>query len=291
MTLLALLVVGALLGTVIGMLGGGGGVLAVPLLVAIGEPVLSASTMSLVVVGTGAAAALVPHHRARRVDWRIGLAFGALGSVGAVVGARLSSVLPPNLLLLGFSVLVLLGAFAMLRSGRAARRLEPALGDPVPETHQARPPVDDETSMQRRELVAGLAGVDGSASVPAGPPLRIDARVIGLASGVGLIPGLFGVGAGFVVVPALVTALRVPVKRATATALVVIVINSLVALAARHEQLRDVGAALQLAAVTAVFAVVGALLSRRVPSWVLSTAFGSLLLLVAVYTVVRALTL
>ena len=110
MSLLALLLVGAVLGTVIGMLGGGGGVLAVPMLVAIGEPVLSASTMSLVVVGTGAAAALVPHQRAHRVDWRIGLLFGALGSVGAVVGARLSSALPADLLLLGFGILVLLGA-------------------------------------------------------------------------------------------------------------------------------------------------------------------------------------
>ena len=74
-----LLVVGAVLGLVIGMLGGGGGILAVPILVAIGQPVLEASTMSLVVVGTGAAAALVPHHRARRVDWPVGLPSGRWG--------------------------------------------------------------------------------------------------------------------------------------------------------------------------------------------------------------------
>ena len=91
--------------------------------------------------------------------------------------------------------------------------------------------------------------------------------------------------------PALVAALRVPVKRATATALVVIVVNSAVALVARHEHLVDLTTAVELAAITAVFAVVGALLSRRVPAWVLSSAFGVLLVLVAVYTVVRALTL
>ena len=44
------------------------------------EPVLVASTMSLVVVATGAAAALVPHARAGRVDWRVGLTFGGLGA-------------------------------------------------------------------------------------------------------------------------------------------------------------------------------------------------------------------
>ncbi|HEY5457206.1 MAG TPA: hypothetical protein VIJ96_17230 [Acidothermaceae bacterium] len=56
---LVLIAVGAALGLVLGMLGGGGGISAVPALVALGEPVLVASTMSLVIVGTGAAAALV----------------------------------------------------------------------------------------------------------------------------------------------------------------------------------------------------------------------------------------
>lgn len=285
MSLLALLLVGAVLGTVIGMLGGGGGVLAVPMLVAIGEPVLSASTMSLVVVGTGAAAALVPHQRAHRVDWRVGLVFGALGSVGAVVGARLSGALPPDLLLLGFGVLVLLGAIAMLRAARRARAVDAlrrVAATTSPGADQEPPADPDAAPAVADELAAG--------AVPTSP-MRIGPKVVLLATGVGLVTGLFGVGAGFVVVPALVAALHVPVKRATATALVVIVVNSAVALVARHEHLVDLTTAVELAAITAVFAVVGALLSRRVPAWVLSSAFGVLLVLVAVYTVVRALTL
>ena len=119
---LTVLGVGALLGLVLGLLGGGGGILAVPLLVALGEPVLVASTMSLVIVGTGAGAALVPHHRARRVDWRVGLTFGALGSVGAVVGARLAQRAGPVVLLSGLTVMLVLGAVAMLRAAAAARR-------------------------------------------------------------------------------------------------------------------------------------------------------------------------
>jgi hypothetical protein len=281
-SVVALLLAGAVLGTVIGMLGGGGGVLAVPLLVALGEPVLSASTISLVVVGTGAAAALVPHSRARRVDWRIGLVFGALGSVGAVVGARLSTVVPADALLLGFAILVLLGAGTMLRAGRTARLLHGL---------RAEAGLLDEDLLDRQNPVAGLPPRDEAADVRTSAAPMIGVRVVLLASGVGLVTGLFGVGAGFVVVPALVAALHVPIKRATATALVVIVMNSAVALVAKHDQLRDVGDALRLAAVTAVFAVVGAVLSRRVPAWVLSSAFGSLMVLVAVYTVARALTL
>ncbi len=60
---------------------------------------------------------------------------------------------------------------------------------------------------------------------------------------------------------------------------------------AKHDHLTDLPSAVELAAITAAFAVVGAVLSRRVPAWVLSSAFGSLLVLVAVYTLARALTL
>jgi len=195
-SLLALLLVGAVLGTVIGMLGGGGGVLAVPMLVAIGEPVLSASTMSLVDVGTGAAAALVPHQRAHRVDWRVGLVFGALGSVGAVVGARLSGALPPDLLLLGFGVLVLLGAIAMLRAARRARAVDAlrrVAATTSPGADQEPPADPDAAPAVADELAAG--------AVPTSP-MRIGPKVVLLATGVGLVTGLFGVGAGFVVVPA-----------------------------------------------------------------------------------------
>ena len=113
-------------------------------------------------------------------------------------------------------------------------------------------------------------------------------RVLTLATGVGLVTGFFGVGAGFVVVPALVSAMRVPIKRATATALVVIVINSATALVVRHGNLGPPSQTAALAAATAVFAVVGALLSHRLPGWLLSAAFGALMVVVAVFTVTRA---
>ena len=113
-------------------------------------------------------------------------------------------------------------------------------------------------------------------------------RVILLASAVGVVTGFLGVGAGFVVVPALVAAMKVPVRRAAATALVVIVINSLAALVARHDAMGPWDLTLALAAVTAVFGALGAALSHRVPAWVLSGSFGALMLAVAGYTVVTA---
>ena len=271
---LVLIAVGAALGLVLGMLGGGGGILAVPALVAMGEPVLVASTMSLVIVGTGAAAALVPHHRAGRIDWNVGLIFGALGSLGAVLGARAAQAASAAVLLGGLSVMLLVGAYAMLRAARTARR---AVNAPQP-------------------AVLVMAGGAAAPSLTLGGATPSETtqdqtsrgRVLTLATGVGLVTGFFGVGAGFVVVPALVSAMRVPIKRATATALVVIVINSAVALTVRHGNLGPLARTAVLAAATAVFAVVGALVSHRVPGWLLSAAFGVLMVAVAAFTITRA---
>lgn len=267
----ALIGIAAGLGLIIGLLGGGGGILAVPLLVAAGQPFLVASSQSLVIVGAGAAAALVPHHRARRVDWKVGLTFGALGAVGAVVGARLAQYINPSILLGGLTVLLVGGAVTMLRSAlgehtraesRALARVEMAGGAVAPSLDHAEEP--------------------GSPSSAGGR-----ARIVALASSVGLVTGLLGVGAGFVVVPALVSAMKLPIKKATATALVVIVMNSAVAAAVRHSSQGSLTITLGLAVASATFAVVGALVSRRLPGWVLSTAFAVLMILVAIYTLIH----
>ena len=273
---LVVLAIGAVLGLALGMLGGGGGVLAVPLLVAIGEPVLVASTMSLVIVGTGSAAALVPHQRAGRVDWRVGLTFGALGSVGAVLGARAAQEASPAVLLGGLGVLLVLGAAAMLRAARRDRRA-------TSEARQPEPALVGAPS----SLAAGsdtTADPGTSRVAPSWP------RMVVLGTAVGLVTGFFGVGAGFVVVPALVAAMHLPIKRATATALVVIVMNSLVALAVRHDSLGPLGLTAALAVSTGLFAVIGARVSHHVPAWVLSAAFGTLMVLVAVFTLTKAVT-
>ena len=270
---LLLVAVGAILGLVLGLLGGGGGLLAVPALVALGEPIQVASTMSLVIVGTGAVAALIPHHRAGRVDWNVGLMFGALGSAGAIIGARAVQVASATVLLGGLAVMLLVGAFAMLRAARSAHRtLLPHPEQPVMAGGAPAPRLLAETAVPAT-LESGRTG---------------RTRIVALASGVGLVTGFFGVGAGFVVVPALVSAMRVPIKRATATALVVIVINSAVALIVRHGHVGPLGVTAALAAATAVFAVVGAMVSHRIPGWLMSGAFGALMVAVAVFTVTRA---
>lgn len=271
---LVILAIGAVLGLALGMLGGGGGVLAVPLLVAIGEPVLVASTMSLVIVGAGSAAALVPHQRAGRVDWSVGLTFGVLGSAGAVLGAKAAQAASPAVILGGLAVLLVLGSIAMLKAAGHARRLAKSYV-PAPLVTVGGPVSSSPTTVG--------AGSPGDPAVE-----RSRGRIVVLGTGVGLVTGFFGVGAGFVVVPALISAMRLPIKRATATALVVIVINSAVALAVRHDDLGPPTLTAALAGSTIVFGFVGAKVSHRVPAWLLSATFGSLMVLVAIYTVAVA---
>ncbi len=243
MPLLLPVAAGLALGAVMGLLGGGGGVLAVPILLALGLSLDAAATTSLVVVGVGAAAGLATHARSGRVDWVIGLMFGALGSAGAIAGSRLAFAVDDRVQLAGFVVLLALAGYGMLR-----RRSAP-------------PPEDDDQPL----------------------PDPNWAVVVLLASGVGLVTGFFGVGGGFIAVPALVLALHMPMRRASATALVVILVNVTVAFFAHGTAHVDGSLTAVVAVGTAVGAVLGAVLQPRIPSAALQRTFGILLLLVAAY--------
>ncbi|HEU4423755.1 MAG TPA: sulfite exporter TauE/SafE family protein [Pilimelia sp.] len=122
MTALALTVVLAgLIGVSLGLLGGGGSILAVPLLVYVaGLPAKEAIATSLLVVGTTSAVAVLPHARAGRVRWRTGLVFGLAGMAGAYAGGRLAAYIPGGILLTAFAVMMLATAAAMIRGRRGA---------------------------------------------------------------------------------------------------------------------------------------------------------------------------
>ena len=112
--LTVLLAVG--IGISLGLLGGGGSILAVPLLVYVaGLPAKEAIATSLLVVGATSAVAVLPHARRHRVRWRTGLVFGLAGMAGAYAGGRLSAYIPGAVLLTGFAGMMLVTAIAMIR--------------------------------------------------------------------------------------------------------------------------------------------------------------------------------
>ncbi|MFF2409247.1 sulfite exporter TauE/SafE family protein [Streptomyces sp. NPDC058092] len=111
-------------GISLGILGGGGSILTVPILVYLaGQGTKEAIATSLFVVGVTSVAALIPHARAHRVRWRTGLLFGAFSMAGAYGGGRVAEYIPGTALLVSFALMMLATAVAMLRKPR--RRAEP----------------------------------------------------------------------------------------------------------------------------------------------------------------------
>ncbi|MGB2569923.1 sulfite exporter TauE/SafE family protein [Micromonospora citrea] len=142
-----------LIGVSLGLLGGGGSILAVPLLVYVADlPAKEAIATSLLVVGVTSAVGVLPHARAHRVRWRTGLIFGVAGMTGAYAGGRLAEYVPAGVLLTGFALMMLATAIAMIRGRRAGT------GKPVPHELPVLRVVVDGVVVG---LVTGLVGAGG----------------------------------------------------------------------------------------------------------------------------------
>lgn len=267
MTLVLALVAGALIGLSLGALGGGGSILAVPVLVyALGQSPVQATTGALVVVGVTSLIGAVTAHRAGNVLLARGAAFGLVAIGGAVLGAQASALVSEPVLLAAFASLMLLVGALM-----AWRQLHHGRGP----QHVARPTLDD-------SIIAF------SPTFACQCPRAL--KVLITATAVGFLTGFLGVGGGFLVVPALLLALTLPIEYAAGTSLVVISITSASALAVRIGvgTAPDWGLVLALTLTSAVSAIVGARLTARVDTERLSVAFTVLVLAVAVYSTARA---
>jgi uncharacterized protein len=233
---------GLLIGLCLGALGGGGSILTVPVLVyLLHQPPHEATAGSLLIVGITAAAGMIAHLRAGRVRLGPGIAFGGLGVAGAYAGTRLSSGIRPSLLLSLFAGLMLAAAAAMLRRRRRAACQHVPTAESTPAPHEAAGPDDLGVASYRGGAIT--ATLDRRAAevqtpvakqLPGGTAaIRRGLKIAAAATGVGLLTGFFGVGGGFVIVPALVLALGFEMPVAVGTSLLVIAINSATALAAR----------------------------------------------------------
>jgi uncharacterized membrane protein YfcA len=262
---------GVLLGLSLGALGGGGSILAVPVLVhLLDQSAAQATTGSLVVVGVTSLASALAAHRAGNVMLGRGLAFGAVGVGGATLGAKASASVPGPVLLAAFAALMLLvGGLMAFRQVRHARAAKGGI-------HAPRPALDDPILSFREGFVCDC-------------PRAL--KVLLTATGVGLLTGFLGVGGGFLVVPALTLALGMPLVYAAGTSLVVITITSASALVVRvgAGPAPDWGVVAALTLAAAVGALAGAGLAARTDPSRLSAAFTVLVLGVAGYTAAQAL--
>jgi uncharacterized membrane protein YfcA len=121
------LALAVLVGVSLGLLGGGGSILTLPILVyAFGMEERAAIATSLVVVGVTSAVALIPHASRGHVDWRTGALFAAAGSAGAFLGGWLAGFVPGPWLFHGFLLMMVATALAMLRGRKELAASPPA---------------------------------------------------------------------------------------------------------------------------------------------------------------------
>jgi hypothetical protein len=116
--LLIAIVLSALIGVSLGLLGGGGSILAVPLLVYVAQiDVRTAIQVSLPVVGATSLVGALVHGRAGRIDKRAAVLFGGAGMIAAPLGAEFTHLVSPRALILLFATLMIVVAMLMLRPG------------------------------------------------------------------------------------------------------------------------------------------------------------------------------
>ena len=190
MTIALAFALGAVIGVLLGLLGGGGSILAVPALVyVLGLGIEKAIPMSLIVIGVAAAVGALPRIRARQVQWRLAGVFAAAGIPGTLLGAAIGRHLPQPALMVGFACVMIAAGIRMLR----------------------------ESSPVGTACEIGDGGIDWRRCAP---------RSIPTGFVVGILTGLFGVGGGFLIIPALVVLLGVDMSIAIGTSLLIIVANS-----------------------------------------------------------------
>ncbi|HEX9958174.1 MAG TPA: sulfite exporter TauE/SafE family protein [Fibrella sp.] len=249
-------------GLVIGLAGGGGSILTVPILVYIFSiPTLLATSYSLFVVGTTSLIGSANHIWKKRVDLRVAGAFAAPSFVSVYFSRRyLVPALPDPLLRLGelnipksdailffFAVIMVLAARAMIRDRRPSEGIA-ADGRPR----------------------FGTLALDGMA--------------------VGLLTGIIGAGGGFLIVPMLVLLAGLPMQRAVATSVLIIAINSFIGFLGdvQHTTL-NWKFLLPFTGLSIVGIFLGMYLARYVPPNTLRKGFGWFVLAVATYMITREL--
>ncbi|MGP4057903.1 MULTISPECIES: sulfite exporter TauE/SafE family protein [Mycobacteriaceae] len=126
-------VLAVVVGVSLGLLGGGGSILTVPLLTYVaGLDVKEAIASSLLVVGVTSMVGVIAHMRAGRVRWRVALRFGAAAMTGAFCGGLLAGVIPETVLLVTFAVIMIASGIAMLRDRKTTS------GDEAPQVQVAK---------------------------------------------------------------------------------------------------------------------------------------------------------
>lgn len=249
-TLIIALALALLVGVSLGLLGGGGSILTVPILTyVVGMEPKEAIASSLIIVGLTSIGGLITHARGGRVRWKIGVIFGLAGMVGAFLGGLFGGVIPGVVLMILFAIMMVVTALAMIRG-----RKQPAEGD------------------------------GGSSAMKELPLVRVilDGALVGFAT------GLVGAGGGFLIVPALNLLGGLPIAVAVGTSLLVIVLKSFAGYAGYMFSVAiNWPIVLAFSATALIGSLFGSKIAGIVPEKALRKGFGIFVLVMGAFVLVQ----
>lgn len=252
-----------IIGLVLGLIGGGGSILTVPIMVYLlaVNPVL-ATAYSLFVVGMTAAVGTLRNIPKKIIDWRTAIVFSIPGFIAVYIARKyLVPAIPDQLFQIGnfsltkdlgimlfFALVMLLAAYSMIRKKKESKK--------------------ENNQLTYNYPIIFLEGI-----------------------GVGLVTGIVGAGGGFLIIPALVLLVNLPMKRAVATSLLIIAIKSLIGFIGDIENLSiDWFFLLSFSSLSIIGIFVGIYLTQFIEGKKLKKAFGWFTLVMGIYIIYKELT-
>lgn len=299
----------AFIGLSLGLIGGGGSIMTVPVLVYLFglSPVL-ATSYSLFIVGSTSMVGAFNNYRKGYVNIKTALLFG-ISSISTVFLTRkfIIPAIPAHIATIGrfqisqdmltmvlFAVLMLLAATAMIRSGSESYNSQPLNTSQMPDISQASTCIQQINSIRKSTSIMDIperAENTDSACILNTEERPIDLpRLLFYGTGIGLATGILGAGGGFLLIPTLVLLVGLPMKEAIGTSLLIIALNSLIGFTG------DLGhftmnwfflIKITSIAIMGIFA--GGYLNRKMPADRLKKGFGIFVLVMGIYIILREL--
>ncbi len=269
-----------LMGLSLGLIGGGGSILTVPILVYLFHiDAVLATAYSLFIVGLTSLVGGWSHRRMGNIHWRTAVVFG-IPSIIAVFATRawLVPAIPDPIvhtgglvvgrsvgILLFFALIMLVAAYSMVRKGGKSAKVQEYESGGPPSHARTFAPADPQTFNHPLILLEGTV--------------------------VGVITGIVGAGGGFLIIPALVLLAKLPMKQAVGTSLVIIAAKSLIGFTGdlKGDTPIDWPFLLLFSAVAVAGIIMGSYLSKRIPNEKLKPAFGWFVLVMGIYIIGREL--
>lgn len=266
------------IGVSLGLIGGGGSVLAAPVLIYVMQVApKSAFAMTLVIVGITSVVGILPHWRQGNVNLKVAAVFAPPAMAGAYIGARIATLpmVTPTLQLMTFAVMMVIAAFSMIYKGKGKEaQIEPRISSDLSSYHYGSPPI------------AISDGAGAIAHTHSHKYRNVAIAVEGLA--VGMLTGFVGIGGGFLVIPTLVILGGLPMKEAIGTSLIILALKSVTGFAGYlgHVPVDWVLMATFTIAASAGI-LIGASLTRSIQPKQLEKGFGYFVLAVALFILVK----